>query len=95
MSNQLTLEPPYTFKFKKGVLKTLEKLDTPIRERFLSKLMERCYNPYVPSAALRGKLAGYYKIKVSGLRLIYTVVDQKMIILVVLVDKRENDDVYS
>ncbi|KDE19094.1 hypothetical protein AZ09_14405 [Acetobacter aceti 1023] len=60
-----------------------------------AKLMERSYNPYIPSAAERGKLAGYYKVKVGDFRLIYDVIDKKMIILVVLLDKRENGDAYS
>ncbi|MBS1016883.1 type II toxin-antitoxin system RelE family toxin [Acetobacter persici] len=95
MSNHETSEPPYSYRFKGKVLKSLQKLDKPIRERFLSKLIERCQNPYVASAALHGELAGYYKIKVRGVRLIYTVIEKELVLLVVLIDKRENDDVYS
>lgn len=95
MSNQETSEPPYSFKIKRRVLKTLRSLDKPVKERFYNKLMERCRNPHVPSAALHGDLAGCYKIRVGHWRLVYQVIDKELVLLVILLGERDNDDVYS
>jgi mRNA interferase RelE/StbE len=46
----------------------------------------------VPGSALRGKLAGCYKIKLlkQGYRLIYEVLDTQVVVLVLAVNKRED-----
>lgn len=95
MSKQTTSEPPYNFKFKGKVLKTLRSLDKPIKERFSKKLLERSYNPHVSSSALRGNLGGCYKIRVGHWRLVYQVKDDEFIILVLLLGERDNDEVYA
>lgn len=95
MSQETNSEKSYDYKFKKQALKNFQALDKSIREQLYKKLDERCDNPRVPSAALRGNMAGLYKIKIKGIRLIYQVIDNELVILVLIVDKRENDDVYS
>lgn len=52
---------------------------------------------FVPSAALHGALAGYYKIKLNkqGYRLVYGVEDDVLIVMVMAVDKREDSAVYQ
>lgn len=53
-------------------------------------------NPHVPGGALHGELAGYYKIKLKkqGIRLVYGVEDDALIVMVMAVDKREDGLVY-
>ncbi|MCT7009336.1 type II toxin-antitoxin system RelE family toxin, partial [Salmonella enterica] len=51
---------------------------------------------HIPSAKLRG-IKDCYKIKLraSGFRLVYQVIDAQLIIAVVAVGKRERSDVYN
>lgn len=91
----MTLEKPYTLKFKESAAKSFNDLDKPKREQLQKKLAERCKNPKVPSAQLRGDLSGLYKIKIQGIRAVYQVKDDELILLVLVVGKRENDDVYK
>ncbi|MEQ4584964.1 MAG: type II toxin-antitoxin system RelE/ParE family toxin, partial [Pantoea agglomerans] len=50
---------------------------------------------HIPSARLRG-IKDCYKIKLraSGFRLVYQVIDDQLVIAVVAVGKRERSDVY-
>lgn len=60
-------------------------------------LKKRLDNPHVPGAALHGVLAGHYKIKPNkqSYRLVYGVQDDVLIVMVMVVDKRENSLVYQ
>lgn len=60
------------------------------------KAKKCCNNPHIPSAKLRG-IKGCYKIKLraSGFRTVYQVIDEQLIIAVVAVGKRERSDVYN
>ncbi|MEH4825453.1 type II toxin-antitoxin system RelE/ParE family toxin, partial [Escherichia coli] len=63
---------------------------------FAKKLKKCSENPHIPSAKLRG-LKDCYKIKLraSGFRLVYQVIDDMLIIAVVAVGKRERSHVYN
>ena len=54
-------------------------------------------NPHVPGGELHGPLAGCYKIKLrqQGVRLVYSVEDDHLLVTVVAVDKREDGVVYE
>lgn len=82
--------------FRPRARKDWEKLDTTIRKRFTKKLTERLNFPRVPSAALR-RMPDCYKIKLSsaGYRLIYRVEDDLVLVLVIAVGLREDDEVYD
>ncbi|WP_213135149.1 type II toxin-antitoxin system RelE family toxin [Citrobacter sp. FP75] len=86
----------YTVKFREDALKEWQKLDKTIQQQFAKKLKECCENPHVPSAKLRG-IKDCYKIKLrtSGFRLVYQVIDDALIIAVVAVGKRERSEVYN
>lgn len=76
--------------------KEWDKLGSTIKMQFKKKIKKRLENPRVP----KDKLSGYsnvYKIKLKnlGYRLAYEVKDDKLIILVLVVDKRENNDIYN
>ncbi|EBK2702451.1 type II toxin-antitoxin system RelE/ParE family toxin [Salmonella enterica subsp. enterica] len=86
----------YTVKFRDDALKEWLKLDKAIQQQFAKKLKKYSENPHIPSAKLRG-IKDCYKIKLraSGFRLVYQVIDDKLIIAVVAVGKREHSDVYN
>ncbi|KAA0942298.1 type II toxin-antitoxin system RelE/ParE family toxin [Pseudomonas sp. ANT_H14] len=77
-------------------LKELRKLDGAIRLQFLRKLQERQSGPRVPGDALHG-LKDCYKIKLrgAGYRLVYRVEDERIVILVLAIGKRERSSVYE
>ena len=81
----------YKLLFLKNAKKEWDKLDNSIKIQLHKKLKERLLNPKVPSA----KLSGYdniYKIKLrsSGFRLVYEVKDDKVVVLVLKIGKRDN-----
>ncbi|EGT0663849.1 type II toxin-antitoxin system RelE/ParE family toxin [Citrobacter werkmanii] len=86
----------YTVKFREDALKEWQKLDKAIQQQFAKKLKKCCENPHVPSAMLRG-IKDCYKIKLrtSGFRLVYQVIDDTLVIAVVAVGKRERSEVYN
>lgn len=75
--------------------KRFDKLDRMIQRQIARKLAERCSNPRVPADALSG-LPDCYKIKLraSGIRLVYQVRDEELVLLVITVGPRERDEVY-
>ncbi len=86
----------YKLKFTKLSFKEWNKLNSTIKEQFKKKLTQRLENPKV----LKDKLSGYdnvYKIKLRsvGYRLIYEVKDDEIVVVVLAVGKRENDQVYK
>ena len=85
----------YELAFVPSALKEWEKLDNSIKEVFRKKIKERLINPHVVSAKLRG-FKNVYKIKIKspGYRLVYEVHDNEICVLVLVVGKREGNEVY-
>jgi len=85
----------YTVRFREEAFKEWQKLDKSLQQQFAKKLKKCCENPHIPSSRLRG-MKDCYKIKLraSGFRLVYQVIDDQLIIAVVAVGKRERSDVY-
>ena len=85
----------YSLEFKESALKEWQKLDGGIREQFKKRLAERLQRPRVESARLSG-MADCYKIKLknAGCRLVYQVDDDRIVVIVVAIGKRENYAVY-
>ena len=86
----------YELEFLPSALKEWQKLDNSIKTQFKKKLKERLENPKV----VKDKLRGYddvYKIKLrdAGYRLAYQVKDAQITIIVLVVGRRENDEVYE
>lgn len=86
----------YKLVFKEQAKKEWDKLDAPVRKRFVSKLRERLENPHVETSRLSG-MKDCYKIKLrrAGFRLVYQVRDAEVIVSVVAVGKRERNYVYK
>lgn len=86
----------YEVEWDPKALKELRILDGTLRLQFLKKLQERQAGPRVPSDALHG-MKDCYKIKLhgAGYRLVYRVEDERIVILVLAVGKRERSSVYE
>ena len=89
--------PTYRLKFTAAALAEWKALDGSVKETFRKLLKKRMLQPHLPGSALKGPLFGCYKIKLrqQGYRLIYTVQDDLMTVLVLTINKRENNAVYK
>lgn len=74
-----------------------EDLPVVIRAQLKKKLAKIIEQPHIPKNMLRGDLVGCYKIKLlkAGVRLVYQVKDDEVIILLITVGKREDSTVYD
>jgi len=86
----------YSLEFKPKALKEWKKLDHTIKLQFHKKLQERLLTPRVPQSKLSG-FQNVYKIKLrsSGYRLVYEVIEKKVVVMVLAVGKREGNAVYE
>lgn len=86
----------YRLFFVPSALREWRELDGSVKAPLTKLLRKRLNNPHVPGGALHGELAGYYKIKLrrQGVRLVYCVEDDALIVMVMAVDKREDGIVY-
>jgi len=75
----------YELEFLPSALKEWQKLDNSIKVQFKKKLSERLENPKVTKDKLRD----------VGYRLAYQVKDSEIVVLVLVVGKRENNEVYE
>ncbi|MFN4005264.1 MAG: type II toxin-antitoxin system RelE family toxin [Hylemonella sp.] len=90
--------PPrrYRLLFLPSALKEWQALDGSVKEPLRQLLKKRLDNPHVPGSALHGALRGFYKIKLrkQGIRLVYGVEDDALVVVVMAVDKRPDEAVY-
>lgn len=86
----------YEIEFYEAALNEWNRLDSGIREQLKKKLAKLVTEPHRPANRLRG-LDGCYKIKlrIAGVRLVYKVEDDELIILVIAVGKRDKNAVYN
>ncbi len=86
----------YEVEFLESTLKEWEKLDANTREQFRKKLKERCETPRVPSAKLHGATDRYkIKLRSAGYRLVYEVEDDRLVVLVIAIGRRDRNQVYK
>lgn len=80
----------YELEFAKAALKKFDKLNPQIAEQFIRKLEAILKNPKIPKNKLKGSV-DLYKIKLrsAGYRLVYQVIDDRVVILVLDVDRRD------
>lgn len=86
----------YSLEFHEKALKEWRALDAAVRERLKRKLAERLETPRVEADRLSGE-RDRYKIKLMspGIRLVYQVADEVLIVCVLAVDKRERSGAYE
>jgi len=86
----------YKLKFIPTALKEWNKLGETLKSAFKKKLSERLENPRIPKDQLHGWQSVYkIKLRSAGYRLVYEVVDSEVIVIVLAVGKRENNEVYK
>jgi mRNA interferase RelE/StbE len=76
-------------------MKRFEQLDHAAQRQVARKLAQRTQNPRVPGDALSG-MKDCYKIKLrkAGIRLVYLVQDDKLVLLVLSAGQRERNEAY-
>lgn len=86
----------YRLRFETQAWQEWKALDGAPKKALREALIKRLNNPHVPGSALKGELAGCYKIKLlkAGYRLVYEVLDDVVVVLVLAVDKREDSAAY-
>ncbi|BCS97432.1 RelE toxin [Desulfoluna limicola] len=87
---------PYKLKFLPTALKEWKKLDNTISTQLKKKLEEVLQNPRIQANQLRN-FENHYKIKLraSGYRLVYEVIDDEIVVLVIAIGKREGNKIYE
>lgn len=87
----------YKLRFMPEALDEWRRLDGSVKANLKKLLAKRLDNPHVPGGELHGPLAGCYKIKLrqQGVRLVYSVEDDYLLVTVLAVDKREDGVVYE
>lgn len=86
----------FKLKFVPQAKKEWRKLAPNIKAQFVKKLAERLESPHVTASRLSG-YSNTYKIKLRsvGYRLVYEVIDEHVVVYVLAVGKRENNEVYA
>ncbi|MGO1502966.1 MAG: type II toxin-antitoxin system RelE family toxin [Marinobacter sp.] len=86
----------YRLEFKPSALKEWNKLAPVLKAQFKKKLTQRLQMPHNQADALSG-MAYCYKIKLrsAGYRLVYEVEDNRLVVTVVAVGKRDRSAVYN
>lgn len=81
----------------KDFTKEWEQLPAAVREQLKKKLVKVIEAPHIPKNMLHGGLVGCYKIKLlkAGVRLVYQVKDDEVVILLITVGKRADSVVYD
>ncbi|GEM_PF-77522 len=81
----------YKLRFVPEALDEWHRLDGSVKAHLKKLLAKRLDQPHVPDGELHGPLAGCDKIKLrrQGLRMVYAVEDDHLLVTVVAVDKRE------
>lgn len=85
----------YSLEFDARALKEWQKLGDTVRQQLKKKLAEVLLNPRIEANRLHS-LPDCYKIKLrsSGYRLVYQVLDHEVVVFVVAVDRREREQAY-
>lgn len=86
----------YGLKFLPTALKEWNRLDSSIQRQLKKKLKERLQKPHVPASRLYD-FENHYKIKLraSGYRLVYEIIESEIVVLVIAVGKRDKNLVYQ
>ncbi len=85
----------YSLEFDARALKEWQKLGDTVRQQLKKKLAEVLLNPRIEANRLHS-LPDCYKIKLrsSGYRLVYQVLDHEVVVFVVAVDRREREQAH-
>ena len=86
----------YRLKFLPEAIEEWNALDGSVKEVLRKALKKRLQQPHTPGAQLHGDLRNCYKIKLrkQGYRLVYSVEDDALVVLVLAIEKREDMAAY-
>lgn len=86
----------YKLTFLESAKKEWSKLDPDIQKQFKAKILQRLSYPKVPKDRLSGLMDCYkIKLKSAGYRLVYKVIDSRVVIQVIAVGRRDKDYIYK
>ncbi len=86
----------FELRFKTEARKEWDRLGATVQKQLKKKLKERLENPHVPASKLYGSHNRYkIKLRSSGFRLVYEVLDDEIVVVVIAVGKRDRNAVYS
>lgn len=87
----------FRLQFLPEALEEWKDLDGSVKQPLKRLLQKRLDNPHLPGAELSRDLVGCYKIKLlkQGVRLVYRVADDALIVLVLAVDRRKDGAAYK
>jgi mRNA interferase RelE/StbE len=86
----------YRFEFRQGVRQVIDRLPGHLRQRIKRTLHELRTNPRPPCAeAMRGELAGCYKISLGAWRLVYEIDDDVLVVLVLRLGRKIGPEFYQ
>ena len=86
----------YSVVLSKKAEKKIDNLDAPVRDKikkWIEKNLEGCENPRRRGKPLEGEFSGFWRYRVGDYRIIADIQDDKIIIFVINVDKR--NDIYK
>lgn len=90
---------PYRIFFSEAAQKELRKLGPSAAKEILPQIDKKLTrDPVAYGKALSGALAGYYRLRVGSYRIVYTVVDDRVCVVVLAVGKRQEgniDNIYA
>lgn len=80
---------PYLVELSPAAARQLRKLDPPIQRRLYLRLRKLATEPRPPGRVqLRGATGTFYRIREGGYRIIYTIEDRRLVVLVVRIAHR-------
>ncbi len=79
----------YKIKYTPSACKQLSKLDKPDALRILEYMESRAHNPTETGKPLRKNLKGYWRHRVGDYRVVSSIEDEALIVLVVMVGHRK------
>ncbi len=86
----------YNLIFLESAQKEWKKLSRDIREQFKVKLTQRLLTPRIPKDKLAGMMDCYkIKLKAVGYRLVYKVIDSRLVVQVIAVGRRDKNYIYK
>jgi mRNA interferase RelE/StbE len=93
------MSPRYRIFFSEAAQKELRKLGASAAREILPQIDKKLTaDPVGYGKALSGALSGYYRLRVGGYRVVYTIVGQRVCVVVLAVGKRNEgnvDNIYA
>ncbi|HEU0053559.1 MAG TPA: type II toxin-antitoxin system RelE/ParE family toxin [Longimicrobium sp.] len=84
----------YEVSFTRAALKELKKLGPSASSSIIAQIRKKLVvDPVAYGEELHGELKGFFKLRVSGYRVVYQVLQQRVIVVVLAVGKRNEGNV--